>query len=130
MTEMRAIIGTKSGKSYQVTLTEEQAAQLVGLKIGDKVKGELIGLAGYELEITGGTDRDGFPMRADLPGTVRKRLLVSGGTGYNPKEKGLRRRKMVRGNTVDTDIAQLNLKVIKEGKKKIEELLGGEQKEE
>ncbi len=130
MVEMKVVIGTKSGKAYQITLTEEQAKALVGLKIGDKFNGELIGLPGYELEITGGTDKDGFPMRPDLPGTGRARLLLSSGPGYVPREKGVRRRKMVRGNTVALDIAQLNVKVVKEGSKPIEELLGKEEAQE
>jgi len=123
MVEMRLVIGTKSGKTYQLTLTEEQARALVGLKIGDRFKGEIVGLPGYEFEIRGGTDKDGFPMRGDLPGTRRERLLLASGPGYRPREKGVRRRKMIRGNTVELDIAQLNVKVVKEGKKKIEEFL-------
>ena len=129
MVEMRVVIGTESGKTYQITLNEESAGKLVGLKIGDVFKGELIGLPGYELEIRGGTDKDGFPMRKDLPGTVRKRLLLASGPGYKPREKGVRRRKMIRGNTVDVDIAQLNVKVVKKGKKSIEELLNPENEE-
>ena len=123
MVEMRLVIGTKSGKTYQIVLSEEQARNLVGLKIGDRFKGELVGLPGYEFEIRGGTDKDGFPMRGDLQGTIRKRLLLAQGPGYRPKEKGVRRRKMIRGNTVDLDIAQLNVKVVKEGKKSLEEIL-------
>lgn len=75
----------------------------------------------YELQITGGSDKDGFPMRPDLPGTGRKRLLLSGGVGYNPREKGVRRRKTVRGRVISADTVQINVKVVKHGKIPLEE---------
>ncbi len=121
MVEMRLVVSHK-GKTHQVTLTEEQSRKLRGLKIGDSFKGDDFGLPGYELQVRGGTDKDGFPMRADLQGAVRKRLLLASGPGYKPREKGVRRRKMIRGNTVDLDIAQLNVAVIKAGKKSLEEI--------
>jgi len=37
----------------------------------------VVGLPGYELRITGGTDRDGFPMQPDLPGPGHQRILLS-----------------------------------------------------
>lgn len=111
----------RARKAWQI---EKDASFLYGKKIGDKFEGSLIGLAGYVLEITGGTDKDGFPMRADLEGTIRKKLLLSGGPGYRQRRKGVRRRKMVRGNTIAEDIAQINCKVIAYGDKPLEELLG------
>ena len=120
MTELRIIIGTKEGKSYQITLNAEKFVKIRGKKIGDKIPGDLVDLAGYEFEIRGGTDKSGFPMRVDLPGSVKKRLLLSGGTGYHPKEAGIRKRKMIRGNTIDEDIAQINVIVVKEGSKKLD----------
>ena len=121
MVELRLVI-SHQGKTRQLKLDEAQAKGLHGLKIGSKFKGDGFGLPGYELEITGGTDKDGFPMRSDLQGTVRKRLLLASGPGYRPEERGIRRRKMIRGNTVADDIAQLNARVVKEGSKKWEEL--------
>ncbi len=65
------------------------ANRLIGKQIGDVISGTVVELPpDYELKITGGTDRDGFPMRPDLPGTARRRLLLSGGVGFRPKEKG------------------------------------------
>ena len=126
MVGMRLVVGHK-GKSKQLALTEDQSKKLRGLKIGDSFKGDDFGLPGYELQIRGGTDKDGFPMRTDLRGAVRKRLLLSGGTGYRPKEKGVRRRKMIRGSTVEIDIAQLNAAVVKAGKKSLEEIFKKEE---
>lgn len=123
----------KSGKSYQVERNWEECSFLLGKPIGFKFAGDLIGLPGYELQVTGGTDKDGFPMRSDLPGTGRRRILVSKETGFHEKKrvrkkikkiKGLRLRKTFRGNVIATDIAQLNCKVIREGPQSLEELLG------
>src|SRR6267143_4302099 len=58
------------------------------------------------------SDKDGFPMRADLPGPRRKGLLLSGGVGFHPVRPGMRKKKTVRGNTVSPDILQLNLKIV------------------
>lgn len=116
----------KTRKAWQI---ERNAEFLYGKKIGDKFDGSLIGLPGYVLEITGGTDKDGFPMRPDLEGTARKRLLLSSGPGYIPRKKGVRKRKTVRGNTIAEDIAQINCKVIAYGDKTLEELLGKKEEE-
>ena len=77
MAEIKANIGDgKTKKTYNKTLTEEQLTGLSGKKIGDVVKGELIDLpAGYELEIKGGSDSSGFPMRKDVNGFNRKKNL-------------------------------------------------------
>ncbi|MCK4328171.1 MAG: 30S ribosomal protein S6e [Candidatus Diapherotrites archaeon] len=112
------------GKSYQKELESNQDKMLYGKKIGDAIKGDTLGMGGYELELTGGSDKQGFPMRVDFHGTSRKRLLLSTGPGYKAKRKGERRRKNIRGNTVAEDIAQVNLKVVAKGKDPLEKLLG------
>jgi small subunit ribosomal protein S6e len=110
---------SKSKKTYNKTT--EDISGIYDKKIGDVINGELIDLAGYELEITGGSDSSGFPMRKDVDGTARKRILITGGVGMkNQKRKGLRLRKMVAGNTVYEKTAQINLKVTKWGKDPIE----------
>ena len=68
-------------------------------------------------------------MRPDLPGGVRKRLLLSGGVGYRPKEKGVRKRKMVRGRVITRDIVQINMKVVKKGKIPLEEFFKKEEQQ-
>ena len=98
----------KTGKSYQTIVDEEKFSQLFGKRIGDSFDGKLIGMTGYEMKITGGSDKQGFPMRKDVEGTKRVRALLSGGVGFKPKKKGERRRKSVRGNIVDDDIFILN----------------------
>jgi len=114
---MKAVIADpKTGKTYGKPLTDEDVKLLVGKRIGETLKGEVLDLQGYEFEITGGNDTQGFAMRKSVPGTKRKKLLISGGVGFKPDAKGLRRRKTVRGNAIDTDIAQVNMKIVKEGK--------------
>jgi len=113
----------KTRKTYQKEIPQKESG-LIGRKIGDKVKGDFLGMPGYELEITGGSDKQGFPMRPDIPGTARKRVLLTGGPGFHPKRKGERRRKSVRGNTISGDIVQVNTKIVKYGSKKPEEIFG------
>ena len=79
---------------------------------------------------TGGTNKDGFPMRRDFPGTSRKRILLSEGLGFKPEDPGIQKKKSVRGNTINPDIVQINMKVIKHSSKPIENLIKVEQKEE
>ena len=78
--------------------------------------------------ITGGSDINGFPMRKDLPGPKKRKLLISRSTGFKPSINGQRIKKTMRGNTISTEIIQINLKIIKHGSKGIEDLL--EQTEE
>lgn len=114
----------ETGKAYNLELDEAKAKVLMGLEIGNVIDASPLGLRGYKFEITGGSDKDGFPMRRDLKGAVRRKLLLSKGPGYRPKEKGLRRRKRVRGKTITPDIVQINVKIVEKGKKSLEELLG------
>jgi len=116
-------------KSFQLEVDQSRASGLFGKKIGDEFSGDVIGLAGYSLKITGGTDRDGFPMHPSVKGPGRKRVLLSAPPGFHPKIKGQRKRKTVRGNTLSEDITQVNVKVIKKGEKPLEELVPMKPKE-
>lgn len=112
----------KSGKSYQKALNSDF---FLGKKIGDKVEGNIIGLKNYELLITGGSDKAGFPMKKGIDVAGRKKILSGKATCVKiKKENGLRIRKTVRGSIISDQIAQINLKVEKQGSEKIEDLLG------
>lgn len=113
---------TKNAKSLQKEVPEDKAAGFFGKKIGEGFDGGLAGLPGYTLKITGGSDKDGFPMRPEVPGQARKKLLLSGGPGLRIHRKGERRVKAVVGNTVSARTAQLNAKVVQYGEKPLEEL--------
>lgn len=111
-------------KTYQMEISDDKARSLIGHKIGETVTGDPLGLKGYEMLITGGSDKDGVPMRDDVHGEGRKKILLASGTGYRPTEKGVRRRKMIRGSTVTLEIVQLNTKVTKAGEKPLEQIIG------
>ncbi|MBI4344074.1 MAG: 30S ribosomal protein S6e [Euryarchaeota archaeon] len=120
---MQKIIISESAKSFHLDLDEEKARAVVGLELGNVLDGTKIGLPGYKLQITGGSDKDGFPMRPDVRGRVRPRILMSKGPGYRPLEAGVKRRKRVRGNVITTEIVQINTKVVEKGAQGLEELL-------
>ncbi len=122
MAELKLVIGNpKTKKSHQKVLSADASQSLMGLKVGEKFKGELIDLTGYEFEITGGSDYCGFPMRKDLSGTLRKKILAVSGIGITKGRDGMRQRKTVAGNTIFDKTAQVNVKILKEGKVPLEE---------
>ncbi|MHA1409403.1 MAG: 30S ribosomal protein S6e [Candidatus Odinarchaeia archaeon] len=128
MPEFKVVVSdTETGKTIQMVVKDPKARSLVGRKLQEVISGDLIGLPGYELKITGGSDRDGFPIRPDVHGSVRKSLLLKEGPGI--KTKDVRRRKYVRGNVITDDIVQINTIVVKKGKKSLSELVGLEEKE-
>ncbi len=115
---LKVVIGTKEGKTYQKELSQEEAESLYGRVLGEELRGELLGFSGVTFTITGGSDANGFPMRADLDGQNRKKILITKGTGFKGKLRGkrfggLRVKKTIAGNTVFEKTHQLNLKVTK-----------------
>jgi small subunit ribosomal protein S6e len=125
----------KSKKAWQI---EKDVPSLIGKKIGEKFDGSLLGLTGFTLQITGGSDKDGFPMRPDLEGIIRKKALLTKGVGFRGikkirkvkyKRKGMKKRKYIRGNTISESIIQVNCKVL-EGEGNIPMILGIKPKEE
>ena len=124
MAKFQINIGDTTGKTYRIDIEEDsQTRPLIGLTLGEEINGDMIGFDGYKLKITGGSDSDGFPMNPSVQGGMRKRILSSGGIGFRPKLKGMRKRKSVRGNTISEDIYQINMKITQTGPKKIEEVL-------
>ena len=77
----------------------------------------------YEFQITGGSDYCGFPMRKGILGQ-RKKITIYGGVGFRGAEKGIQRRKTVCGHKIHENISQVNLKVLKAGAKKLNEVFG------
>ena len=131
MVEFKVVVNdTKNGKSHNVQVSGHHANSLIGKKIGDEVDGIFISLPGYKLKITGGSDKNGFTMRKDFPGMGRRRLLLSESLGFHSKKNGLRRKKSIRGNTINQDIVQVNMKVTKFSSKPINQLLKVEKSDE
>ncbi len=127
MVNFRVVISdTKKGKAYQVEVSGAQADKFLSKKIGSTVGGDLVGLPSYELQITGGTDKNGFPMREDIPGGQRRKILTFGGTGHHPIDKGQRRRKTICGQEISTNTSQINTVITKQGPKPVDAFLGNE----
>ncbi len=105
------------GTSKIVELEESRAPPFIGRKIGEAVDGAVVDLPAYKLKITGGSDRDGVPMRPNVHGGSRRNVVLSGGVGFHPEGKGERRRKKVRGNVITDEIVQINTKIIEKPKK-------------
>ncbi len=125
MSEFRLVISDpETGKAIQTPVREAKARVLLGRKMGEVIPGDALGLPGYELRITGGSDSDGFPMRRGVHGTVRKKILLSKPPAFKPSRSGERRRKAVRGDTITDEITQINFKIVKKGAKPVEELIG------
>lgn len=120
----------KTGKSYKIDATSGMASALVGKRFGEEIPGDALGLSGYAITLTGGSDRTGIPARRDLPGMMRRRLLLSEGTGFNPVSRGQRRRKSIRGNEITADFVQINAKITGYGAKNLKAIFGGEESEE
>jgi len=133
-------IADKSGKTYKVELETEE---FVGKSLHDKVSGKdiLPDLSDYEFEISGTSDKAGFTSMKDVPGIGLKKVLFTYGKGMkkrpkkegkikrsNPTPKGLRLRKTVRGEVISPEITQINLKVVKEGTKKLAEVFPDQNK--
>ena len=113
MGKMKLSISNQDGKSQSLEIEGSNAQLFTSKMIGDEIDGTAFGFQGTILKITGGSDKDGFPMRSDVHGGVKKAVLASSGVGFNIGREGKRRRKIVRGNVITDDIVQVNLKVLK-----------------
>ncbi len=121
MAEFKIVVSDpRTGRAYNLNVSGGQAGVFVGRKIGDEIDMGPLGMPGYSLKITGGTDRIGTPARRDLPGMGRRRLLLAIGSGYHPKNDGVRRRKSIRGNEINADFVQINARIEKYGDKALE----------
>lgn len=113
MAKFKMVISSSNGRSQVVEVEGSRAQPLIGKKIGEIVNGSIANLSNSKLQITGGSDKDGFPMKPNVHGGVRKSILLSGGVGFKASRAGERRRKMVRGNVITDEIVQINFKVLK-----------------
>ena len=127
MVDFKAIINdVKTGKSYNVAVSGHHANSLIGKNIGEIVDGIFVGLPGYKLKITGGSDDTGVPMRGDMPGNKRRKLLMADGQSFHEKYPGQRKRVAIRGAAISSSIVQINMAVAEYGPKSIEECLSPE----
>jgi small subunit ribosomal protein S6e len=113
-----------SGDTHQLDAEGQDANRFIGRELGEEVDGSALGLDGYTLELTGGSDTAGRPMRDDVRGAQLKSILLTGGTGYEPTRDGERKRVTVRGREVSEDTRQINAKIVERGSQSVDELVG------
>ena len=130
------------GRGFGIEGTGSNYNHFLGKRIGDSVDGMFVGegdktLSGYKLEITGGSDLTGRPMRPELEGSAIKSVLTTAGTGYKGKRyvkkkgrvyrykyDGLRKRRRFRGNVISQDTRQINLKIVESGNRSLDAIFG------
>jgi len=117
------ISNPKIGRSYQMEFDKSKMGELVGRRVGEEVDGGFLGLPGYKLRLTGGTDKQGFPMRRGIHRAGRAAPLLAGGAGLGSGRRDVRRRKTVVGEILSDEIEQLNMTVLQEGKTPLESIL-------
>jgi small subunit ribosomal protein S6e len=103
-----------SGKSTPSEIEGARAQALIGRSLGETIDGSPLGIAQSRLRITGGCDKNGIPMRADVHGGVKKYIVLSAGPGFKASRHGERRRKLVRGRTITDETYQINFTISKE----------------
>jgi len=92
---------------------KRMSSEVDGVNLGDEFKG-------YVFKVSGGNDNEGFPMKQGVLTSSRVRLLLSKGHScFRERREGERKRKSVRGCIVSSDLAVLNLVVVKKGEKDI-----------
>ena len=123
MVELKVVVSDpKTGRAYNVDASTGAAGSIVGKKIGDELDAGPLGLAGYKILITGGTDQTGIPARKSLPGAGRRRLLLAEGVGFHPVMEGERKRKMIRAHEITPEFVQVNARVTAYGDKPLDEI--------
>ncbi|KAH9848785.1 ribosomal protein S6e [Lenzites betulinus] len=112
-TGAQKLIDYDEERKYRIFYEKRIAQEVPGDALGDEWKG-------YVFRITGGNDKQGFPMKQGVLLPHRVRLLLSDGHScYRPRRTGERKRKSVRGCIVGPDIAVLSLVVVKQGENEI-----------
>jgi len=121
-----AVADPDTGDTYQVEVEGQDANRFVGRELGDEVEGGAVGLDGFTLELTGGSDDAGRPLRDDVRGTDLKSILLDGGTGFNPERDGQRKRVTVRGREISDAVRQINARIVEHGEGEVAALLDDE----
>jgi len=103
----------KTGRSAQLALDVDKAALLLNYKINDIIDGSAIGLQGYKLKITGGSDSSGFPMTKGIGGAIKTSVLKK--IASSGRSMGLHKRFTVRGSAISADTEQVNTVIVEYG---------------
>lgn len=115
------------GKTWKIEVSTDS---LIGKSLGETLKGNELSadLEGYELKVAGASDSAGFPHKSDVEGSALRRVLLKRGWGMHDNTEGMRRRKTVRGKQISEKTVQLNLIIVKEGSKKLQEIFPDQNK--
>ena len=131
MADFQVVVGDPGdGATHSFDVDGQDANRFVGRSIGETVDGSAVGLSGYELEVTGGSDTSGRPMREDVDGSGTAAVLLEGGVGFEPTVDGERKRVTVRGAEISDETRQINAKIVARGEESVEDLLGDENEDE
>ena len=108
-TALQKVVDTDDEKILRAFYDKRISAEVEGEVLGDEFKG-------YVFRISGGNDKQGFPMKQGVLSATRVRLLLHKGLScYRPRRTGERKRKSVRGCIVGPALATINLVVVKQG---------------
>ena len=130
MADFQVVVGDPDeGTTHSFNVDGQDANRFIGRSIGETVEGGAVGLSGYELEVTGGSDTAGRPMREDVSGTGTAAVLLEGGVGFDPTVDGERKRVTVRGAEISDETRQINAKIVTRGDESVEDLLGDDEDE-
>ena len=130
MAEFQVVVADpEDGTTHQFDVEGQDANRFIGRTLGEEVDGAAVDLDGYSVELTGGSDNAGRPMRPDVAGPGIKRILLTGGVGYKPERDGERKRVTVRGSEVSEETRQINAKITDRGSQSVAELLDLESEE-
>ncbi|KAK1913408.1 hypothetical protein P3342_005344 [Pyrenophora teres f. teres] len=112
-----------NGTQKMIEVDDERKLRVfMDRRMGHEVPGDSIGdeFKGYIMRITGGNDKQGFPMKQGVMHPTRVRLLLADGHScYRPRRTGERKRKSVRGCIVGMDLSVLALSIVKKGDEEI-----------
>jgi len=112
-----------TGAQKCIELDDEKKLRLFYEKrMSQEVEGDSLGeqYKGYIFKITGGNDKQGFPMKQGILSNHRVRVLMAkGATCYRPRRTGERKRKSVRGCIVGPDLSVIHLVIVKKGDEEI-----------
>jgi small subunit ribosomal protein S6e len=115
MAKFKLIVSDPStGKCVVNELEGARAQALIGRSLGEVIDGSAFGIGG-PVVISGGCDKNGIPMRADVHGGAKKYIVLSSGPGFRPTKSGERKRKLIRGRTITDETFQINVTLRKAG---------------
>lgn len=117
----------ETGRTRQLEVDGQDANRFINRSLGETVDGDAVGLDGADLELTGGSDTAGRPMRADVSGPNLEEILLTDGVGFNPERDGERKRVTVRGGEITDEVAQINASIGDAGSADLESFFGGDE---